>query len=80
MDVSLYIPEPAESEKAKLHWAKNMDLLIRTVQGEDFPVGEDIQRGLRSGAQDAITFGRNEPALQHYHRKIRAGLGLPAVG
>ena len=80
MHVSLYIPEPAESEKAKTHWAKNMDLLIRTVQGEDFPVGEDIQRGLRAGAQDAMTFGRNEPALQHYHRQIRAGLGLPAVG
>jgi phenylpropionate dioxygenase-like ring-hydroxylating dioxygenase large terminal subunit len=80
MDVSLYIPEPAESEKAKLHWMKNMDLLIRTVQGEDFPVGEDIQRGFRSGAQDSIVFGRNEPALHHYHRQIRAGLGLPAVG
>ena len=80
MDVSLYIPEAAESEKAKTHWRKNMDLLIRTVEGEDFPVGEGMQRGFRSGAQDAITFGRNEPALHHYHRQIRAGLGLPAVG
>jgi phenylpropionate dioxygenase-like ring-hydroxylating dioxygenase large terminal subunit len=80
MDVSLYIPEPAESEKAKTHWRKNMDLLIRTVQGEDFPIGEGMQRGFRSGAQEAILFGRNEPALQHYHRQIRAGLGLPPVG
>jgi hypothetical protein len=33
-----------------------------------------MQRGFASGAQDAITFGRNEPALQHYHKSIKAAL------
>jgi len=79
MDVSLYIPEPALTDKARAHWAKNMDLVIRVVETEDFPIGEDMQRGFRSGAQDAITFGRNEPGLHHFHRSIREALGLPAV-
>jgi hypothetical protein len=33
-----------------------------------------MQRGFYSGAQDAITFGRNEPALQHFHKSVRAAL------
>jgi phenylpropionate dioxygenase-like ring-hydroxylating dioxygenase large terminal subunit len=74
MHVSLYTPEPASSEKAREHWAKNMDLLMRTVEDEDFPLGEDIQRGFHSGAQDHITFGRNEPCLAHYHRSIKEAL------
>jgi phenylpropionate dioxygenase-like ring-hydroxylating dioxygenase large terminal subunit len=79
MDVALYTPEPATTEKAKAHWARNMDLVVRVVETEDFPVGEDIQRGFRSGAQDFITFGRNEPGLHHFHRSVREALGLPAV-
>ena len=79
MDVSLYTPEPALTEKAKAHWAKNMDLVLRVVETEDFPVGEEIQRSFRSGAQEFITFGRNEPGLHHFHRSIREALGLPAV-
>jgi hypothetical protein len=54
-----------------------MDLLIRTVDEEDFPVCLDIQRGLGSGAQTHITFGRNEPALAHYHRNIQEAVGWP---
>jgi hypothetical protein len=26
------------------------------------------------------TFGRNEPAMIHYHRSLRAALGLPLDG
>lgn len=53
-----------------------MDLLLRTVEQEDFPVSEHIQRGYLSGAQEEITYGRNEPCLIHYHRSIRRALGL----
>ena len=55
-------------------WDRNMDLLMDTVAKRGFPVGEDILRGFRSGAQDHITFGRNEPALGHYHGAIKAAL------
>ena len=75
MHVSLYTPEPTVSEKARAHWDRNMDILLRTVEREDFPLAEAMQRGFRSGAQDHILFGRNEPALAHYHSAVRATLG-----
>lgn len=75
MYVSLYIPEPVASDSAKRHWDNNFNLLMATVEDEDFPNCEGMQRGFHAGAQDAIVFGRNEPALQHFHRGIAAALG-----
>jgi phenylpropionate dioxygenase-like ring-hydroxylating dioxygenase large terminal subunit len=76
MHASLYIPEPALTDKAKRHWDRNMKLLLDTVEKEDFPLGEDMQRGFHSGAQDRLLFGRNEPALAHFHRSVHEALGL----
>lgn len=75
-EAALFTPKPAVTDKEKRHWERNMDLLMRTVDAEDFPVCLDIQRGLTAGAQTHITFGRNEPALGHYHRHLQAALGL----
>jgi hypothetical protein len=47
---------------------------MATVEHQDFPVSEGIQRGFYSGAQDEIIFGRNEPALQHYHETVKSAL------
>ena len=77
MYVSLYIPEPAASDSAKRHWDNNFNLLMATVEHQDFPTCEGMQRGFLSGAQDAIVFGRNEPALQNFHRSIAQALAAP---
>jgi hypothetical protein len=73
-------PEPGLNrgctELAIRHWDKNMDLLLATVEDEDFPVGVDIQRGFQANAQSYVTFGRNEPGLSHYHGTMRSLLGL----
>jgi phenylpropionate dioxygenase-like ring-hydroxylating dioxygenase large terminal subunit len=74
MYVSLYIPEPAAGDSAKRHWDNNFNLLMATVESQDFPTCEGMQRGFASGAQESIVFGRNEPALQHYHRSIAEAL------
>jgi phenylpropionate dioxygenase-like ring-hydroxylating dioxygenase large terminal subunit len=74
MYISLYTPEKAESDSARRHWDRNMGLLLATVEDEDFPLSEGIQRGFYSGAQDAILFGRNEPSLQHFHKSVKAAL------
>jgi phenylpropionate dioxygenase-like ring-hydroxylating dioxygenase large terminal subunit len=74
MHIGLYTPEPAISDSARRHWERNFQLLLDTVEKEDFPVGESIQRGFLSGAQAHIAFGRNEPALGHYHRQVREAL------
>ena len=63
MYLDFYIPEPVTSDKAKLHWDKNMDLTIRTVRGEDFPTSEGMQAGYAAQVQEAVVYGRNEPAL-----------------
>jgi phenylpropionate dioxygenase-like ring-hydroxylating dioxygenase large terminal subunit len=75
-EATLFTPEPAVTEKARRHWDRNLDLLMNTVEAEDFPVCLDIQKGFAAGAQKHITFGRNEPGLSHYHRSIRAALGF----
>ena len=81
-EAALYSPEPATTEKARKYWDKNMELLLATVEHEDFPVCIDMQRGFRSNAQSYITFGCNEPGLTHYHHEMRSHLGLkeaPAI-
>lgn len=78
--MEFYIPEPATTDSAHEHWRRNLDLLMRTVGEEDFPTGEGIQRGLLSGAQTHVTYGRNEPALQHWQKSVRAALQDATVG
>ena len=72
--LDFYIPEPADSASAHEHWRRNIELTLRTVEEEDFPTGESIQTGLASGAQDHVTYGRNEPALQHWQKSVFAAL------
>jgi phenylpropionate dioxygenase-like ring-hydroxylating dioxygenase large terminal subunit len=74
MYASLYTPEPATTESARRHWDRNMDLLMATVEKEDFPLSEGIQRGFYSGAQEEVLFGRNEPSLHHFHKSVMAAL------
>lgn len=74
MYASLYMPEPALTDSARRHWDRNMDLLMATVEKEDFPLSEGMQRGFNSGAQQEVIFGRNEPSLQHFHKSIRSAL------
>ena len=73
LSVSLYVPE--DSPRSDRHWDRNFELLVHVTDTEDFATAAGIQRGYRSGAQDAVTFGRNEPALQHYHRSLLDLLG-----
>ena len=79
MYISLYTPEPAKTESAQRHWDRNMDLLMATVEKEDFPLAEGVQRGFHSGAQDEILFGRNEPCLQHFHKSVKEALAEEAA-
>ena len=38
-----------------------------TVRDEDYRLVEGLQANLESGAREQLTFGRNEPGLQHRH-------------
>lgn len=74
VEVSVFTPQKVETEKARAFYEKNVDLAIRTVDGEDFPLSERIQAGHAAMAQDAVTYGRNEPGLIHYARSLDAAL------
>ena len=52
------------------------ELTLSAVRDEDYAIVQTIQNGLASKANEHFLFGRNEPALQHYHSyidKIMAG-------
>jgi len=69
----MLIPEAPQSEKAERYWTKNYEL-VRTVFDEDFQIGEGIQKGLDSGANQAFVFGRNECCLHFGQDSIEDAL------
>jgi phenylpropionate dioxygenase-like ring-hydroxylating dioxygenase large terminal subunit len=75
IEFAFYTPEPVETDKARAYWKKNYDLAIKTVLEEDFALGEKMQRGFMSGVQKEVIYGRNEPALIHFHQRLNAVLG-----
>ncbi len=50
-----------------------------TIEKEDYVVGESAQRAADNGTLGHIVFGRNEPALHHYHSAFRDALGMPPL-
>jgi len=49
------------------------------IEKEDYVAAASSHLGALSGAQDHFLFGRNEPALHHYHNTYRAALGMPPL-
>lgn len=49
------------------------------VVNEDYPMAASTQRSADAGIQSHVLFGRNEPALLHYHNAHRRGLGRPLL-
>jgi phenylpropionate dioxygenase-like ring-hydroxylating dioxygenase large terminal subunit len=79
METSLYVPKPPATAEEREHWQKNMDLVMRVVTEEDFPAGRSMQIGFGSGAQSHVVFGRNEPAMIHFHRSLERELAHVAA-
>ena len=46
------------------------------IRDEDYVASASQQRSAEGGALPHVVFGRNEPALHHYHGTYRAELGL----
>lgn len=49
------------------------------IRDEDFQMAARQQIGADSGANEYVIFGRNEPALHHYHDTYREALGMPPL-
>ena len=73
---SLYTKEAFTSKSAIRHWDNNFNLALNAVVKEDFPLGENVQKGFYAAPKRKIIFGKNEPALQHFHKQIKLDLNL----
>jgi phenylpropionate dioxygenase-like ring-hydroxylating dioxygenase large terminal subunit len=60
--------DPAAAE----HYRRTLALHQRVSGGQDFTKQEQIQRALSSGALPHVVYGRNEPAVIHFHRSLSA--------
>lgn len=52
------------------YWENNHRITSNTLN-EDFVIGESIQAGLATGANDHMTFGRFEGALPEFNRVVK---------
>ena len=57
-----------DEQKATIESFSQMTL--QAVRDEDYALVATIQGALHAGANDSFLIGRNEPAVQHYHRSI----------
>lgn len=76
---SLLAPTAPTTDAEQRHWDKNWEVLMNTVLNEDFVVARTMQRNFASGARTHAVFGRQEAALQHYHRILEHELAKDGV-
>ena len=50
--------------------------LATVIRDEDYAVAARSQLGAEAGVPAYNVFGRNEPALHHYHNTYREALGM----
>ncbi|MEM7467215.1 MAG: SRPBCC family protein [Pseudomonadota bacterium] len=56
-----------------------IEVFLSTVEHEDYLMSEKAQVTAAGGKLDYFLFGRNEPALHHFHNNYRAALGDPPL-
>ncbi|MDE2620199.1 MAG: aromatic ring-hydroxylating dioxygenase subunit alpha [Sphingomonadales bacterium] len=70
--IQTYLAAQPPSDEDLQRIAALCDVLGGAVADEDIPTSFRQQQALASGLLGAVTFGRNEGGLQHFHRWIRA--------
>ena len=67
--------EAPETDEQKATIESFSQMTLQAVRDEDYALVATIQGALHAGANDSFLIGRNEPAVQHYHRSIAAICG-----
>lgn len=65
------------TEEQKTATENFSQIVLKAVRDEDYMIGAGVQAALRTGANQAFTIGRNEPAVQHFHRMVARYAGEP---
>lgn len=71
---TMLIPEPPSSDKARLHWQRNREMVEHALD-EDIAAAELVFKGISSGLNPDLVFGRFEQGIVHMHEQINAALG-----
>jgi phenylpropionate dioxygenase-like ring-hydroxylating dioxygenase large terminal subunit len=69
VDAYALVPETPATDKARNYWQKNVDILFGALD-EDFALAESVQAGVRTAANDHLTFGRMEKGLGWFHQNV----------
>lgn len=67
------------SARMEFDVSATIELLVSTVEHEDYLMSEKAQVTAAAGKLEYFLFGRNEPALHHFHNNYRAALGEPPL-
>ena len=73
--IGFYAPADLADE-AREPMKLGMQFFASVIRDEDFRAAALSQVGANSGVTDHVIFGRNEPALHHYHNTYREVLGM----
>jgi phenylpropionate dioxygenase-like ring-hydroxylating dioxygenase large terminal subunit len=65
----LVVPEQHRFSRAPTYWQRNFDMFWAAID-EDYALAASMQRGLDSGANRSLCFGRNEFACSAFHASI----------
>ena len=81
---SIYLPEEArrnalDPQHPSPDFAERFKAFNNVILSEDYAMAESTQRSAEAGIQSHMLFGRNEPALLHYHNVHRRHLGRPLL-
>jgi phenylpropionate dioxygenase-like ring-hydroxylating dioxygenase large terminal subunit len=63
--------DAAPTEAAVAEQSAFLDFIGSVVSDEDYAIGFDIQKGLKSGAQSEVTLGLNEPGVIYFHETMQ---------
>ena len=67
---STYSRSPIDSDERREALDTRARFIRDVILEEDYFLNHKIGAGLRSGANEHLTFGRNEPGLHHFHRMV----------
>ncbi len=70
---------PIDATRSTSYFVKNLDVLLGVTDVEDFPMQEQVQRNLASGAMPELVYGKMEPALAAYHTAVDDQLALASA-
>jgi phenylpropionate dioxygenase-like ring-hydroxylating dioxygenase large terminal subunit len=74
VDGWLIAPRQHTGTRSDDHWQRNFDMFWKAID-EDFALAASMQRGLGSGANEALCFGENEFACAAFHGSVERLLG-----